>query len=138
MSNTELDDESIKTAFQLFGTGRLDGFTEAVRSLVHRLDCLRDAPAGEPVATIIDANAGCNCLYERRIPAWKDGTPPVGTKLYASPPLSAQPAAEPVATMYRGGTEAFGRANILTRWEAAADQLPDGEHKLFTAPWVKA
>jgi hypothetical protein len=52
----------------------------------------------------------------------------------ATPVQAAPIEPEPVATMFRGGTDTFGRANLLQCWHSAADQLPDGEHKLYATP----
>jgi hypothetical protein len=46
---------------------------------------------------------------------------------------NALAAREPVMTMFRGGDPMFGKANIKVRWEAGANKLPDGEHKLYAA-----
>lgn len=40
---------------------------------------------------------------------------------------------ESVATIRRGGSDTFGRAQVLVRWEAGAESLSDGEHKLYAA-----
>jgi len=50
-------------------------------------------------------------------------------------PVAAQVAPqEPVATVHRGGTDVFGRATALVRWELGSEQLTDGEHKLYAVP----
>lgn len=47
-------------------------------------------------------------------------------------PTAAAP--EPVAVMLRDGVPRFGIANILVRFEPAADLLPRGQHRLYTHP----
>ena len=41
---------------------------------------------------------------------------------------------KPIATIRRGGTNAFGRATLLIQWEDAAQELPDGEYELYARP----
>jgi len=47
---------------------------------------------------------------------------------------AAQAPAEPAATIIRGGTQQFGFATVLSRWEDGAAKLQLGEHKLYAHP----
>ncbi len=63
--------------------------------------------------------------------------------LYAAPPLAApqapvEPTQAPVATVKRGGSEAFGHATVLLGWESGADSLPNGVHALYALPPLAA
>ncbi|UOF79469.1 Zn-ribbon protein [Caudoviricetes sp.] len=50
-----------------------------------------------------------------------------------TPPPEGAAAAQPVATVYRGGIEAYGMATVLVTWEPGAETLPPGNHKLYRA-----
>lgn len=52
----------------------------------------------------------------------------------AAIPPTGQAAAQPVVTVQRGGSDMFGRATVIVRWEAGESALPDGQHKLYATP----
>lgn len=77
----------------------------------------------------------CSCIR-----AWSriDGYKPTveGLLGYEEAGWRVAPAAsaEPVAEVYRGGTNTFGRATVLNRWLDGAMELADGTHLLYAHP----
>lgn len=88
----------------------------------------------EPTEEMLRAGHDYGAYGRDNIHSWDDPRAVYLAMLAASPdgaPVAMAQFIEPVMTMHRGGSDAFGRTNVAVRWEAGANKLPDGEHKLY-------
>lgn len=88
----------------------------------------------QPTEEMLRAGLDYGAYGRDNIHSWDDPQAVYLAMLAASPegaPVAMAQFIEPVMTMHRGGSDAFGRTNVAVRWEAGANKLPDGEHKLY-------